>query len=172
MQKENNGWNPYVVGALSGIVLIFSVLLTGNYFGTSTSFIMLLGMLEKALTPDKFAQIEYFNVVNPGISWQILFVLGIFIGGFIAAKLYGEFSFRSIPNRWKNQFGTSKLKRYVVAFIGGSISMIGARLAGGCPSGQLSASALLSISGYLAMILFFAFGIITAKLIYRGGKKL
>lgn len=171
MQKKDNAWNPYIAGALSGIVLILSVLLTGNYFGTSTSFVMVLGMLEKILTPERFPQLEYFKTIPTTIHWQILFVLGIFIGGFAAAKLYGDFSIQSIPDRWKARFGTSKLKRYAVAFIGGVISMLGARLAGGCPSGQLSASALLSVSGFFAMILFFIFGIATALLIYRGGDR-
>lgn len=171
MNKKDNAWNPYIAGALGGLVLIFSVFLTGNYFGTSTSFVMVLGMLEKSLLPENFSRLEYFKTIPTSIHWQILFVLGIFIGGFIASKLFGDFSIQSIPERWKKRFGSNKGKRYLVAFIGGLISMLGARLAGGCPSGQLSASALLSVSGFTAMILFFTFGIITANLIYRGGDK-
>lgn len=171
MHKKDNAWNPYLAGALSGIVLIFSVLITNNYFGTSTSFVISLAMLEKVLTPEHFAGLEYFKTIPTSIHWQILFVLGILIGGFVASKLYGDFSIKSIPDRWKERFGTKKGKRYLVAFAGGIISMFGARLAGGCPSGQLSASALLSISGFTAMVLFFAFGIVTANLIYRGGRK-
>ncbi|QSX09409.1 YeeE/YedE family protein [Alkalibacter rhizosphaerae] len=171
MQKKDNAWNPYIAGALSGIVLIFSVLLTGNYFGTSTSFVMVLGMLEKVLSPERFVQLAYFKTIPTTLHWQILFVLGILVGGFIAAKMFGDFSIQAIPERWKTRFGSSKPKRYAVAFIGGIISMFGARLAGGCPSGQLSASALLSVSGFTAMILFFIFGIATATLVYRGGNK-
>lgn len=171
MQKKDNAWNPYIAGALSGIVLIFSVLLTGNYFGTSTSFVTLIGMLEKVLTPERFKTLAYFKTIPTNLHWQILFVLGILLGGFLAAKLYGDFSIQSIPDRWKARFGTSKPKRYLVAFLGGTISMIGARLAGGCPSGQLSASALLSVSGFFAMILFFIFGIAAALLLYRGGNR-
>jgi hypothetical protein len=171
MQKKDNAWNPYVAGALSGLVLILSVLFTGNYFGTSTSFVMLLGMVEKAILPERFAQLEYFKIVKAGWSWQIFFVLGIFIGGFVAAKMFGDFSIQSIPDLWKSRFGTSKPKRYLVAFIGGIIAMFGARLAAGCPSGQLSASALLSVSGFFAMILFFIFGITTAMLIFKGGSR-
>lgn len=49
--------------------------------------------------------------------------------------------------------------------------MIGARMAGGCPSGQMSALILLSVSGLAAMIMFFVAGIITVKLLYKGGEK-
>ncbi len=169
--NNDKGWNPYVAGGLSGLVIILSVAISGNYFGSSTSFIVLLGMLEKALTPERFAQIEYFNIVKPILSWQVLFVLGILLGGFIASKIFGEFKIRSIPKLWESRFGSSKTKRYLLAFLGGIITMIGARLAGGCPSGQMSASILLSISGYLSIIIFFVLGIIVANLIYRGGAK-
>jgi len=170
-QKNSKPLNPYVGGILTGLLIILSVLVSGNYFGTSTSFVMLFGMLEEAILPERFAQIAYFDVVRAGISWQVLFVLGILIGGFIAAKLYGNFSFRSIPSIWKNHVGTSKKKRYIIAFIGGTISMIGARLAAGCPSGQMSSSILLSVSGFVSMIFFFIFGIIVAQLFYRRGEK-
>ncbi len=171
--KNNNdkGWNPYIAGALSGLLIVLSVALTGNYFGSSTSFIIFLGMLEKALIPVRFAQVEYFKIVEPAITWQVLFVLGLVLGGFIAAKLFGEFKFRSIPDLWHTRFGDSKPKRYLIAFIGGMISMVGARLAGGCPSGQMSASILLSISGFATMVMFFILGIAVANLIYRGGGK-
>ncbi|MBF7096250.1 YeeE/YedE thiosulfate transporter family protein [Alkalibacter mobilis] len=169
--KNDKGWNPYVAGALSGLVLILSVAVSGNYFGSSTSFIVLLGMLEKALIPERFAQVEYFNIVKAALSWQVMFVLGILLGGFIASKMFGDFKLQSIPDLWKSKFGTSKPKRYLVAFIGGTISMLGARLAGGCPSGQMSASILLSVSGFVSMIMFFILGIIVAKLIYRGGAR-
>lgn len=169
--NNDKAWNPYMAGALSGLVLVLSVALTGNYFGASTSFINLLGMLEKAVMPERFAQIEYFKIVEAAVSWQVLFVLGLVLGGFIAAKLFGDFKLQSIPDLWKTRFGTSKPKRYLIAFIGGLISMIGARLAGGCPSGQMSASILLSISGFASMIMFFILGITVANLIYRGGGK-
>ena len=171
MNNNDKSLNPYLAGALAGLVIIVSVAVSGNYFGSSTSFIALLGMLEKAITPERFAQIEYFKIVEAAVTWQVLFVLGILLGGFIAAKMFGDFKIQSIPSLWNSRFGTSKPKRYLVAFAGGLISMIGARLGGGCPSGQMSASILLSISGFVSMIMFFIFGIIVAKLIYRGGGK-
>ncbi|HPF21611.1 MAG TPA: YeeE/YedE thiosulfate transporter family protein [Syntrophomonas sp.] len=168
---HKNGLNPYIGGALTGLLIILSVAVSGNYFGTSTSIVQLLGMLEKFISPFQVAQTEYFKVVNPVISWQILFVTGIFIGGFLGATLFGEFKWRFFPDLWKNHLGTSYVKRGLFAFLGGMIAMIGARLAGGCPSGQMSAMILLSLSALVAMIMFFAAGIITVKLVYKGGGK-
>jgi len=47
--------------------------------------------------------------------------------------------------------------------------MFGARMADGCPSGHgLSGLMQLSVSGFLALALFFATGVLLAHLIYRG----
>lgn len=169
--NSDNGLNPYVGGALTGVLIILSVVVSGNYFGTSTSIVQLVGMLERVIAPLKFSRIEYFTVVNPAISWQIFFVAGILIGAFLAAIIFGDFKWRFFPDLWKKHLETSCYKRGVFAFVGGIIAMIGARMAGGCPSGQMSALILLSVSGLLAMIMFFIFGIITVRLIYKGGER-
>ena len=166
---KNDAMNPYVAGALTGIVIILSVLVSGNYFGTSTSFVQLIGMLEKIIAPERLAQIRYFEVVDPVWSWQIFFVIGILLGSFAAAKMFGEFKWQSIPDLWRKKLGSSQYKRMTFAFVGGIIAMIGARLAGGCPSGQMSALILLSVSGLVAMMMFFIVGIAVARLIYSGG---
>lgn len=169
--KNKNGWNPYISGALTGLLIILSVAVSGNYFGTSTSFVQLLGMLEKFFSPLRFAQIEYFNIVVPGISWQILFIAGILLGSFLSAIFFGDFKWQFLPDLWKDRLGDTYLKRGLLAFLGGIIAMIGARLAGGCPSGQMSSLILLSVSGLVAMVMFFAVGIITVRLVFRGGDK-
>lgn len=168
---KNKGWNPYVGGALTGLLIILSVAVSGNYFGTSTSIVQLTGMLEKIITPLRFAQTEYFTIVKPVLSWQMLFVAGIFIGSFLGAIIFGDFKWQFFPDLWKRKLGTSFINRGLAAFIGGIIAMIGARLAGGCPSGQMSALILLSVSGLVAMIMFFILGIITVRLIYKGGER-
>lgn len=169
--KNKDGWNPYISGALTGLLIILSAAVSGNYFGTSTSFVQLLGMLEKLISPLRFAQNDYFNIVPPGISWQILFIAGILLGSFLSAIIYREFKWQFLPDLWKNSFGVTYYKRGLLAFFGGIIAMIGARLAGGCPSGQMSSLILLSVSGLAAMVMFFAVGIITVRLVFRGGDK-
>lgn len=161
--------NPYAAGALSGLLLIATVVVSGNYFGTSTAYVQLIAMLEKAVAPELVARLDYFRVVAPAWSWQVFFVAGIFLGSLLAAWLFGDFKWQSIPDLWSNRFGSNNVLRMTVAFLGGIIAMIGARLAGGCPSGQMSAMVLLSVSALIAMGMFFILGIAVAKLIYRGG---
>ena len=46
MKKEHGGWNPYLAGALAGLVSIGSVWFTGKYFGASTTFVRGAGYVE------------------------------------------------------------------------------------------------------------------------------
>ncbi|MCK9225971.1 MAG: YeeE/YedE family protein, partial [Candidatus Muirbacterium halophilum] len=72
----------------------------------------------------------------------------------------------------KTEIGVSKRKRNLFAFMGGLLVIIGARMAGGCPSGHgLSGIAQLSISGFVSVIFFVIGGAISSNLIYKGGKK-
>jgi uncharacterized membrane protein YedE/YeeE len=98
-----------------------------------------------------------------------MFVAGIFIGALISSLLSASFELKSVPDMWAERFGTNTTKRAVWAFIGGAISLFGARLAGGCPSGHgLSGTLQLSVSGFIALVCFFIGGIAMAKIIYRG----
>ncbi|MBA2124179.1 YeeE/YedE family protein [bacterium Unc6] len=171
--KEENGWSPYLAGALSGLVVIMSVWATGRFFGATTTFVRSAGMLEKLFAPERVDRLAYFVKYVPKIDWQWMFVIGILIGSLLAAVTSGSFRWQALPDMWKKRFGSSLIKRAVVAFIGGVIAIFGARLAGGCPSGQgLSGSLQLSISGLIAVVGFFAGGVVTARLLYdRGGER-
>jgi len=128
---EEKGWNPYLAGALSGVLSILSVWIAGKYFGASTTFVRSTGMIEKILGPERVAQVSYFIKEVPQIDWQWMFVVGILIGSLIASTTSGTFRWKGIPEMWEKRFGPSKFKRGIVAFIGGVIAMFGARLADG-----------------------------------------
>jgi uncharacterized membrane protein HdeD (DUF308 family) len=129
---RDDGWNPYLAGALSGLVGILSVGIAGHYFGASTSFVRTAGMIEQIMGPERVARMEYFIQNAPKIDWQWMFMVGIFLGAFVAAVSSGSFKLKAVPDMWADRFGqSSKVKRGVVAFIGGAIAMFGARLADG-----------------------------------------
>jgi uncharacterized membrane protein YedE/YeeE len=169
--KTNGEWNPYLAGALTGLLMIGSALVAGKFFGTSTTFVKSTGMIEQLLAPEHVASLDYFILEEPKIDWQWMFVVGIFIGAFVSARLSGSFRLQGVPEMWQQRFGTSVAKRGVVAFIGGFIAICGARLAGGCPSGQgLSGLIQLSASGFVAITCFFLGGMIIARLLYGGAR--
>ena len=169
MTRDTSFWNPYLAGALSGLVLVVSVALAGKFFGTSTTFVRSTGMIEKIFSPERVSQMAYFIKEAPIIDWQWMFVVGIFFGALMAAKISNTYRSQSLPDMWRRGFGGSIAKRASAAFIGGIIAMFGARLADGCPSGHgLSGSAQLAVSGFIALICFFIGGVIAARILYRG----
>lgn len=173
LKKQDEGaWSPYLAGGLSGLVIIVSVLWTGQFFGASTSFVRSAGMLGKVFEPERVAQLEYFVRYLPKFDWQLLFVIGIFLGSLLSALTSDSFKWQGVPDMWAERFGANPALRGVVAFVGGVIAMYGARLADGCPSGHgLSGMIQLAVSGLIAMVFFFVGGIIMTRLVYYGGNR-
>jgi hypothetical protein len=125
------GWNPYLAGALTGLLLILSVWVAGKYFGASTTFVRGAGFAEKVFSQERVAQMEYFIKELPKIDWQWMFVVGIFFGSLIASTTSRSFRWQGVPTMWEGRFGPGRTKRAVTAFLGGAIAMFGARLADG-----------------------------------------
>ncbi|MCA1742738.1 MAG: YeeE/YedE family protein [Desulfovibrionales bacterium] len=90
-----------------------------------------MNYIESVFASERVAQLDYFVRVTPKIEWQWMFVVGILIGSFIAAKTSGTFKKQWVPDMWQKKFGLSPVKRGIMAFCGGTIAMFGARMAGG-----------------------------------------
>ncbi len=128
---KDKAWSPYVAGALTGLLLVFSVWFTGKYAGASTTFVRSAGYVERVFSADRVAAMEYFKKDLPKIDWQFLFVIGIFFGSLIASTTSKSFKWQAVPSMWEDRFGPGKGKRALAAFFGGAIAMFGARLADG-----------------------------------------
>ncbi len=129
--KESQAWSPYVAGALTGLLLVFSVWFTGKYVGASTTFVRSAGFIERVFNAERVAKLEYFVKEAPKIDWQWMFVVGIFFGSLLAAAASKTFRRQAVPTMWEGSFGSGKTKRFATAFLGGAIAMFGARLADG-----------------------------------------
>ena len=130
--SQDKGWNPYLAGGLSGLVSVLSVWFAGKFLGASTTFVRSAGMLENLVIPERVEEMAYFIKTTPKIDWQLMFVLGIFIGALISALTSKTFRLSGLPDLWLKSFGPSSCtKRAIFAFFGGAIAMYGARLAGG-----------------------------------------
>ncbi|MDX9862915.1 MAG: YeeE/YedE thiosulfate transporter family protein [Rhodospirillales bacterium] len=172
-KTEDGGWSPYVAGALLGLLAIISVYATTevlgktSYLGASTTFVRAAGLIERAVAPDHVAANAYFAKEKVRIDWQFMLVLGIFVGALISSVTDKSFKLEAVPPTWEARFGPSPLKRAAGAFGGGIIAMIGARMADGCPSGHgLSGMMQLSVSAFVALAFFFAFGVLVAAFVY------
>lgn len=160
-------WSPYIAGIGIGILSWFTFLLSDKPIGCSTSFVTTSGMIEKLFQGDKVNRKAYYQKHIPAINWQLLFVIGIFIGAFLSAWLSGQFEFRWLPQKWLSKFGLTPVLRTTTAFLGGILMGLGSRWANGCTSGHgISGAMQLTVSSWLATICFFAGGLIVAFLIY------
>ena len=128
---QEKRWNPYVAGALAGLLLVLSVFLTGKYFGASTTFVRAAGAIEQSVAPERTTGMAYFIQNKVKLDWQAMFVLAVFFGSLAAASLSGERRAVAVPPMWERQFGSSRTFRWAMAFFGGTIAMFGARLADG-----------------------------------------
>ena len=172
MKHNGKAWSPYVAGALTGVALTLSYLFSDKAFGATPAYAYLarvVGMLihgRGLLALDELGRYE----LRP--SWFQLFALGIPIGALLAAILFKDFKWQAVPPLWRQFFGSSVMKRGYYAFLGGVVSMVGVRLAMGCPSGLgLSGMAQLSLGGFIGMAGFFAGGWLMALLLFQSGPK-
>lgn len=172
-KTKDGGWNPYLAGALVGLLAIASVFATtrlmgkSNYLGASTTFVRAAGLLERTVAPDRVAANEYFTKEKVRVDWQFMLVLGIFMGALISSTTDKSYKLESVPPTWEKRFGPSVGKRALGAFLGGIVAMVGARMADGCPSGHgLSGMMQLSVSSFVALTMFFSIGVLVAALVY------
>ncbi|MCB9061560.1 MAG: YeeE/YedE family protein [Halobacteriovoraceae bacterium] len=170
---KKESWNPYLAGALAGVVLVLSVLISHHFYGASTTFPRVGSTIGKIFGLD-INQFEYFTTKegkygpNKLPDWQLLFHFGIFFGALIATFLARNFKIIHVPSKWSEIYGDSKWKRALGAFVGGIILIIGARMAGGCPSGHgLSGVAQLALSGIVALPCFFIGAVFTSSIILK-----
>ena len=107
------------------------------------------------------------NIANYGF----IFVLAMFAGGFLASKLGGpkvEKEETWIPHVWRENLGSSWLKRMIGAFASGFFILFGARLAGSCTSGHMMSGMMqTSLSGYLFAAGVFAVAVPVAIIVFK-----
>lgn len=112
---------------------------------------------------------KYAKSVAKPINYGFIFVLAMIAGGFLASRLQPTRA-PSIPLCHKARFGSSAVKRYLFAFVGGVIVLFGARLAGGCTSGHMMSGMMqTAVSGYLFTAAAMATAIPLAIILYRRG---
>lgn len=167
-------WRPYVAGGLLGVLATLSVFVSTRllgkpkYLGASTTFVRAAGYLETTVSPGHVEANPYFTKEKVKIDWQFMLVVGVFLGALAASLADRSYKLESVPPIWRERFGSRVGIRALGAILGGVVAMFGARMAGGCPSGHgLSGLMQLSISGFLALAMFFGAGILVANLIYR-----
>jgi len=163
-------WSPYVAGILLGVVGVLAVWLSDSLLGASGAFENLAGLIGKALAPQVF-NVMYFNFIMPaGITWGVVLLVGIILGGGLGALSSRTWKLRwnTDDAQWKMIFGSQLWKRWLLVFLGAIVLENGPGIAGGCTSGlAISGGMLLAPAAFLFMAGMFMSGILTSILVYR-----
>ncbi|MCW5688975.1 MAG: YeeE/YedE family protein [Pseudolabrys sp.] len=167
---SQKAWSPYAAGIVIGLLQIPAFLLIETALGASSSYVTIGGLIASWLDPS-VVKIDYVakHVAATGKNWwQVALVIGVAVGAFISMSMSGA-KRAPISPIWRNALGSaSPAKRYAVAFAGGFLMLVGARIADGCTSGHgLSGMAQLSVGSTVAVAAMFAGGIATAMLLLR-----
>lgn len=169
-------WPWYVAGPLIGLLVPILLLVGNRQFGVSSNFRHMCAMI----APGK-AEFLNYDWKRTGL-WNLTFVLGMVIGGFIAAHLLpnpdpvigiseatkadlaalGISNFEGLVPRQVFSFETLfTLPGIVMIVAGGFLVGFGARYAGGCTSGHaISGLADLQLPSLVAVLGFFAGGLL------------
>lgn len=162
-------WPPYLVGALIGVLSMFTFYYSDKPLGASTGYARVAGMIGRLFARKHTESLKYYQDNKPAVDWEVMLVFGAIAGAFLAAWQGGELTGEWVPAMWSARFGHETLwLRLGAALVGGVLMAFGARLAGGCTSGHgISGTLQLSVGSWIAVICFFAGGIATAMLMYR-----
>ncbi len=160
-------WTPYIAGAGIGILSWIAFLLSNKPLGCSTAYTRTSGMIERIFRGKKTDEKLYYLMFAPIIDWEWMLVAGVFLGAFATSVVLGGFSFEWVPTLFGDTFGYDTGVRLAVALAGGILMGLGSRWAGGCTSGHgISGTLQLAISSWIAVVIFFVSGIVTAFLLY------
>jgi H+/Cl- antiporter ClcA len=149
--------HPYFGGVVLGIVLFLSFFLTGNGLGSSGGTTRIVTFVEDQISPAHVDRTPYLLKMaggdkNPLDDWIIPVFLGALLGGFTSGTIFGRTRIETTkgPN-------VSNRARWLMAFLGGTIFLYGARMARGCTSGQaLTGGASLAAGSWAIMFAIFA----------------
>ncbi|BBP00268.1 YeeE/YedE family protein [Sulfuriferula nivalis] len=156
-------WPAWLAGAGIGLLMVLFYWVTGKQLGVSRAYGNMLSYISKLAF---FQQKDYTSN-----SWRLWFILGIVLGGFIAAMIAhpGEYhvSF-DMGKAYDELLPTNMLLRVIVLFVGGLGLGFGARIAGGCTSGHvITGIPMLNVSSIIAGMLFFIGGIVMMQIMMR-----
>lgn len=172
-------WPWYVAGPIIGLTVPLLLLVGNRALGISSSLRHICAMCLPANVP--FLKYNWKDYL-----WNIYFVIGLLVGGFIAGVLLQPVHAMPLSDAtWQNLqvLGISKQKGILPAEVyswahlltwkhliitagGGFLVGFGTRYSGGCTSGHgITGISMMQWPSLLATVLFFAGGILTANFI-------
>ena len=171
-------WPWYVGGPIIAVVMLLLI-----YFGKSFGFSSNFRNICSALGAGKSC--DFFNFDWKSQKWNLLFLLGSIIGGFVAANFLSDnqipslsadtiiqlkaLGFNSAGEAYSPTeiFGNLSVKNIILLLVGGLFVGFGTRYAGGCTSGHaISGLSNLQLPSLIAVIGFFIGGLLMVHVFF------
>jgi len=168
-------WPWYVAGPIISVVML-SLILMGKTFGLSSNLRTMCSVLGGG------KNCEYFDFDWKQQAWNLVFALGLIIGGFIAQEFMSDDqpiqlakatteklaaydidvqSNELLPSKVFNWSNVLSIQGFLFIILGGFLVGFGTRYGGGCTSGHaITGLSDLQKASLLATISFFAGGLI------------
>ncbi len=148
--------NPYVGGALLGLVLVFAFWVSGRGLGASGAAKSVIVSGVKTIAPSHVENTAYYKDYlethpKPMYAWLVFEMMGLLVGGFLSGAIAGRLKFKveKGPN-------ITNKTRLIFAVIGGIFFGFGSQLGRGCTSGSaLTGMSVLSVGGFVTMAAIF-----------------
>jgi len=173
-----NSWPWYIGGPIIALVMIALILL-GKSFGFSSNFRTLCSALGAGKT------CSFFDFDWKSQKWNLIFLIGSILGGFIAANLLSDnqiptlsattieklnaLGFQSAGHSYSPTeiYNTLSFKNIVILIIGGLFIGFGTRYAGGCTSGHaISGLSNFQLPSLIAVVGFFIGGLLMVHVLF------
>ena len=166
-------WPWYIAGPAIGLMVPLMLFVLNKNFGVSSSLRHLCAMCSISTT-------DYFNYSWRNEAWNVVFVLGIMVGGYIAGTYLpydipvdisdatsdklatlGIIDFSGMhPSQIFSLENISSPVTLISVILGGFLVGFGTRYAGGCTSGHaIMGLSLLNVGSLIAVIGFFFGGL-------------
>jgi len=151
--------NPYVAGAILGVVLFATFFITGNGLGASGAISRAVVFLQDGVAPAHVDRTAYLSKMaggntNPLDNWIVMLSVGTLLGGLVSGLFHNRLKMEVLRGPQ-----ISPATRLVFAVVGGVLMGYGARMARGCTSSQaMSGGAVLSVGSWAFMLAIFAGG--------------
>jgi len=147
--------NPYLAGFGLGLILLASFLIMGRGLGATAASGSVTAWAVGLVAPDWVAAnpgLKGYYAEPPWINWTFYLIVGAFFGALVSATLA-----RRVNRRVERGPSLGVPARLLLAFGGGTIAALGAKLAKGCTSGQaLTGGSQLNAGSWIFMLAVFA----------------
>lgn len=166
MQEQLNDlivWSGWHGGVAIGVLMLLCFWVTGKALGASRSYCAVLSPVSK---------LRFFvrNRADFNMN-RIWFLIGVPLGGTLAVFTSPGAEWNvttSLGSLYDAMLPLNPILKTGVLLLGGVLLGVGARMAGGCTSGNVIVGvSQLSPTGFIAGALFFVGGIVTVQLMYR-----